>query len=65
MAQARAPGWARVTAPAGVDPALLAEWMRDEALNLEKILRGEPRLSFVEWRQRREARARTVPGGAA
>jgi hypothetical protein len=43
----------------------VAEWVREEALNFEKMLSGERRLDFVEWKQRRDERARTVHGGAA
>lgn len=41
------------------------EWVREEALNLEKMLRGEPRLDFVEWRRRRDERARMGRKGDA
>jgi hypothetical protein len=46
------------------DP-LLGEWLREEALNLEKMFSGVPRLNFVEWKRQRDERARTVSGGEA
>ena len=46
------------------DP-LLVEWIREEALNFEKMLSGTPRLDFEEWKRQREERARTVRGGDA
>jgi len=40
-------------------------WLREEALNFDKMLSGEPRLDFAEWKRRREERARIVRGGDA
>lgn len=47
------------------DARLLYEWVNEEALNLDKLFSGEPRLNFVDWKRRRDERARTIRGGCA
>lgn len=39
----------------------LAAWMREEALNLDKMFSGTPRLDFAEWKRQRDERAHIVP----
>lgn len=44
------------------DLELLKLWVRDEALNLEKSLHGEPRRDFHAWKAwRAEQRATVTP----
>lgn len=41
------------------------QWMVEEAFNFEKMLSGERRLDFMEWKAQRDQKARTVRGGQA